>query len=51
MASVGDDEVLRLWNTQNRIQVAAKNIGARATCIDLSPDQRYIVIGLENGAI
>jgi hypothetical protein len=38
LASVGDDEVLRLWNTHNKLQITAKNIGQRATCIDLSFD-------------
>ena len=49
MASVGDDETLRLWDISKRQIIVSKNLGTQATCLCFSPDGSFLAIGLING--
>lgn len=49
LASVGNDETLMFWDINNKSSLISKNLGTQATCLDFSPDGRYLAIGLVNG--
>ena len=37
------------WDINKKICLVSKNLGTQATCLDFSPDGRYLAIGLNNG--
>jgi WD40 repeat protein len=37
------------WDINKKICLISKNLGTQATCLDFSPDGRYLAIGLNNG--
>ena len=49
LASVGDDETLRMWHTTNHSIIISKNLGTQASCLSFSPDGSYLAVGLVNG--
>ena len=49
LASVGDDETLRMWDITKHQIMIAKNLGTQATCLSFSPDGSYLGVGLVNG--
>ena len=49
MASVGNDETLMFWDINKAACIISKNLGTQATCLDFSPDGRYLAVGLVNG--
>jgi WD40 repeat protein len=49
MASVGDDETLRMWDIGKHSIVVSKNLGTQATCLSFSPDGSFLAVGLING--
>ena len=51
LASVGDDETLRLWDLQKKQIIVSKYLGAQATSLAFSPDSSYLIVGLLNGVL
>ena len=51
LASVGDDETLRLWDLNKKQIILSKSLGTGATCLAFSPDGSFLVIGLTNGVM
>lgn len=51
MASVGDDETLRLWDLNQKQMILNKSLGTQATSLQFSPDGGYLVVGLINGVM
>ena len=51
LASVGRDEVLRLWDIGTQREVRSQNLGRRGTCLAFSPDDRTLVVGKIDGQI
>lgn len=51
LASVGDDETLRLWDLIKKQIMLNKYLGAQATSLAYSPDGAYLLIGLLNGVL
>jgi WD40 repeat protein len=51
IASVGDDETLRLWDMEKKALICSKNLGTQATCLQFSPESSFLVIGLINGVV
>lgn len=49
MATVGDDETLRMWDIAKHSIIVAKNLGTQATCLNYSPDGSFLAVGLVNG--
>lgn len=49
LASVGNDETLMLWDINKTESIISKNLGTQATCLDFSPDGKYLAVGLVNG--
>ncbi len=49
LASVGDDETLRLWDITKHQILISKNLGTQATCLNFSPDGSFLAVGLVNG--
>ena len=49
LASVGNDETLCIWDVLKNICIKQKNLGCQATCLDFSPDGKYLAVGLVNG--
>ena len=49
MASVGDDETLRMWDISKHSIIVSKNLGTQATCLSFSPDGSFLAVGLING--
>jgi len=49
LASVGNDETLMLWDINKNECIVTKNLGTQATCLDFSPDGKFLAIGLVNG--
>jgi len=49
LASVGNDETLMLWDIGKNQCLISKNLGTQATCLDFSPDGKFLAIGLQNG--
>ena len=49
LASVGDDETLRLWDITKHQLLVTKNLGTQATSLCFSPDGCYLAVGLVNG--
>jgi WD40 repeat protein len=49
MASVGDDETLRLWDIAKHSIIVSKNLGTQASCLSFSPDGSFLSVGLVNG--
>jgi WD40 repeat protein len=49
MASVGDDETLRMWDISKHSIIVSKNLGTQATCLSFSPDGNFLAVGLING--
>lgn len=49
LASVGDDETLRMWDISKHSIIVSKNLGTQATCLAFSPDGTYLAVGLING--
>lgn len=49
MASVGDDETLRMWDIAKHSIIVSKNLGTQASCLSFSPDGSFLVVGLVNG--
>lgn len=38
-----------LWDINKTESIVSKNLGTQATCLDFSPDGRYLAVGLVNG--
>jgi WD40 repeat protein len=51
LASVGDDETLRIWDTHQHKTMASKCLGAQATCLCYSFDGAYLAIGFNSGVV
>lgn len=51
IASVGDDETLRIWDTSQHKAMASLVLGQQATCIAYSPDGAYLAIGFNSGVL
>jgi len=51
LASVGDDEILRLWDIHQCGLIDQKNLGSQASCLSFSPDGNFLAIGLVNGTL
>lgn len=49
MASVGDDETLRIWDMAKHQIIVSKNLGTMASCLSFSPDGSFLAVGLVNG--
>lgn len=49
LASVGNDETLMLWDINKTECIITKNLGTQATCLDFSPDGKFLAVGLVNG--
>ena len=49
LASVGNDETLMIWDVNKNTSLVSKNLGTQATCLDFSPDGRFLAVGLVNG--
>ena len=49
LASVGNDETLMLWDINRNKSMTTKNLGTQATCLDFSPDGKFLAVGLVNG--
>lgn len=49
LASVGNDETLMIWDIEKNTCLVSKNLGTRATCLDFSPDGKFLAVGLVNG--
>jgi WD40 repeat protein len=49
LASVGDDETLRLWDMDRKTLWLSKNLGTQATNLAFSPEGGFLIIGLVNG--
>ena len=47
--SVGNDETLCFWDIGKNECFLEKNLGTQATCLDFSPDGKFMCIGLVNG--
>ena len=46
LASVGNDETLMLWDIKKNVCIVSKNLGTQATCLDFSPDGKFLAVGL-----
>ena len=49
LASVGNDETLMFWDINRNTSLITKNLGTQATCLDFSPDGKFLAVGLVNG--
>ena len=49
LASVGNDETLMIWGIAKNTVLTSKNLGTQATCLDFSPDGKFLAVGLSNG--
>lgn len=49
LASVGNDETLMIWDVNKNQAIISKNLGTQATCLDFSPDGKFLAVGLVNG--
>lgn len=49
LASVGNDETLMVWDIAKNVVLTSKNLGTQATCLDFSPDGKFLAVGLANG--
>lgn len=49
LASVGDDETLRLWDIAKHQIMVSKSLGSQATSLCFSPDGSFLAVGLVNG--
>lgn len=38
-----------LWDVDKNEPIVSKNLGTQATCLDFSPDGKYLAVGLVNG--
>ncbi|CAD8183513.1 unnamed protein product [Paramecium pentaurelia] len=51
MVSMGEDQKLILWDTENNSLLLVKNMGMTPTAIRLSPDGDLLVIGFQNSMV
>lgn len=45
MASIGEDQKMILWDTENNSLLMVRNLGMNPTAIKFSPDGDFLVIG------
>lgn len=45
MASIGEDQKIILWDTENNNLLMYKNLGMNPTAIKFSPDGEFLVLG------
>ena len=38
-----------LWDIKKNSCIVSKNLGTQATCLDFSPDGKFLAVGLQNG--
>jgi WD40 repeat protein len=45
MASIGEDQKVILWDTENNVVLMYKGFGINPTAIRFSPDGEFLVVG------
>lgn len=51
MASVGNDETLKLWDIRKKVNMVNKSLGMKSSCLGFSPDGAYLAVGMNSGFV
>jgi uncharacterized protein with WD repeat len=51
MASIGEDQKIILWDTENNTLLMYKNLGMNPTAIKFSPDGEFLVLGFQTAHV